>query len=525
MARIEAAARRRRSAGRSGRSGPPAPFAARDDRRARAVGEERRGAAVVVVGEAAQQSAPITSTCSRAPGLDLRRRPARARTGSRCRRRRRPSRRRGARRASAATSGAALGSSSSARDGRDEHEVELGGVDARPRRARCAPGGGGEVLTGVSPSLGVAALADAGAVDDPLLGHARALGDGRRSRPRWSGTAIADRGAAPRRAQVRGAPAGARRAPLAEAALRHGRPPSRAEPRPPRRRALRDEAGEDPAGPGLDEAASRRSSSQRAQHAGQRTGLVSASASRRGRRRRARAVTQESTGTRGSRNSISLDQRAEGLDGGLHQRRVEGAGDRQALGAHLALGAAAPRASSSASAAPGEHELVGRVVVGDVSPVLGGDLRPPARARRARARRACRRRRSARPPPASGGRGRRRGAGRPRRRARSAATSAAISPSEWPAIRSALAARPRSCFQPASAGAEDRGLRQAGAVGGALEGVVAETSARASSSRSGRWRATSVAHVRGLAALAGEEERECRVGVEPSIGTVPPAGR
>ena len=85
------------------------------------------------------------------------------------------------------------------------------------------------------------------------------------------------------------------------------------------------------------------------------------------------AVTQESTGTRGARNSICSTSSLNGATAGSISRRVEGAAHRQALGAHLAL-AQQLLARGRAHRGAGQDQLVGGVVVGDRQTGVRGDL-------------------------------------------------------------------------------------------------------------------------------------------------------
>ena len=76
------------------------------------------------------------------------------------------------------------------------------------------------------------------------------------------------------------------------------------------------------------------------------------------------AAVEEKTGRRGRRNSTSSSARRKLSDGAGHQRRVEGAGDRQAdrldaVGAQLLAGLAERLGGA------GEDDLAGGVVVGD----------------------------------------------------------------------------------------------------------------------------------------------------------------
>ena len=73
----------------------------------------------------------------------------------------------------------------------------------------------------------------------------------------------------------------------------------------------------------------------------------------------------------------------------------------------------------------------------------------------------------------------------------SPATSAASSPSEWPAI--IVAGRAAGLLVVGEAGAVERRLGEVGAVADLLEGVERRVPSRACSSRSGRWAAVTAA--------------------------------
>ena len=150
-----------------------------EDDGAGAVAEQRGGALVGGVDDAARAiSAPITSTRVGAAGLDLGGADRERGRASRCRRRRRryaptpmPS--------ASATSGAVFGRELVGRHRRHEDEVDVGGrrpASESARRAAASARSRGALARG-----GVAALADAGAADDPV----RVDADRARRSGRW----------------------------------------------------------------------------------------------------------------------------------------------------------------------------------------------------------------------------------------------------------------------------------------------------------------------------------------------------
>ena len=173
----------------------------------------------------------------------------------------------------------------------------------------------------------------------------------------------------------------------------------------------------------------------------QRTGRTSAPArARRARRSNGCAEAQEKTVKRGSPSSTSSSAARNGATAGAMRRRVEGAGDRQADRALAELAAPSPRRASKRVAVAGEHDLAGRVVVGDGEAGGVGDLRASSSSAPTRAIIEPRSSASA--------------IRRPRRTTSSsasstvstpAAASAASSPSEWPAAApgATSSARPR----------------------------------------------------------------------------------
>ena len=372
------------------------------------------------------------------------------------------------------------------RDGREQHEVEVRGVRRRPRRARAGrpPRRG---VTTVSPSETLRRSWTP--VRWTIHCSVTPAPSATTSLPTMrSGTAIAIEASEAARSSRGRAGARVATALVAEAALRHVRPPWLGE----RRlcldavERLADEVREHLAGAGLDEAA-RAGALERAHH------------------------IEPAHGARDRLHEAGGDV-VEGLGG---HARVDGHVRRADLGlARRSRGRARPPAPSAAS---------GR------RPPRAAAWRAP-RARRAppRPRRARRSRRTARAGP---GRCRSRstspvasatswiGPRSPRARTaimppspvssaascmrrpraatsrrpssaeiESAATSAAISPSEWPAIRSALVLA-RSCSQPASAAQKIAGCAQR-VPSPARSKRSSPTSLSASSSRSGRWRST-----------------------------------
>ena len=149
-----------------------------------------------------------------------------------------------------------------------------------------------------------------------------------------------------------------------------------------------------------------------------------------------------------------------------HQRRVERAGDVELDRADAARRAARPRRPRSPAGA-GEHELAGRVVVGDGDAVRGGD-RLRRRRRRRRARRAsCRRRASDISRPRSDDQpqrvalGDRAGGGERAQLAERVAGDG-------------VGAAASSADPAGERGAEDRGLREARVLVGARERILAD---------------------------------------------------
>ena len=365
--------RRRRSAGRCGRCGRWPSSAAPTTRRARAVGEQGGGAAVGLVDEAAQHVGADHEHVARSgrprpgrrPATSADRKPVQAAPTSiapalvraevvRHQRRARWAAARRRRRVATSTR-----STSSA-------------ADARPRRARARPAAVARSCSR-SPSRHVAALVHARAVDDPLLGHAGALGDRRvrddplRHRHRHGRQGGRAQMAVPRHGGRRH-----RRCGVGGGGFAHGRP------------RVRQTAGlrtgglhrqgtclhkvrQHAAGAGLDESVTPRSS-QRAHHVGpadrlgegaRRAGSGTSSNGARGHaghhgharlaRTRSRSTTARGTARRPAPSAAS-------------GTRPPPAGAWRARCAR----AAAPRRGRARQRAR-QHELVGRVVVGDRS--------------------------------------------------------------------------------------------------------------------------------------------------------------
>ena len=147
---------------------------------------------------------------------------------------------------------------------------------------------------------------------------------------------------------------------------------------------------------------------------------------------------------RGSRDLDLVERGAERRDGRLHRGRVERAGDVERGSRGGRARRRPPRRASSASRGAGQHDLAGRVVVGDGDAGGLGDRRARPRRSRRRARASSRVRR---PRPSAAAQDDELAA---RRRASStpAAASAASSPSEWPAAAHGCVGR--SASQPAS---------------------------------------------------------------------------
>ena len=265
--------------------------------------------------------------------------------------------------------GAASGISSSAAHGGDQDEVELGGATARRRRA---PGGRRRRRASWRRSAFArrgGARARRCACTIHSLGHARAARPRSRSRRPASrqGHRQADDDPRPARVEPRsggaqpvvddGATAFAR---LLASGASASTPSS----------DLRTRPVSTLAGPGLDEVRSRRARAACRARSVQRTGcgqgvhepvahvVVEGRARSRRRDRDARRAELD----RGEPAS------AERRDGGLHQRRVEGAGDGQALGAQPCARAAAPPPRSSASTAPERTSWSGALSLAIVRP-------------------------------------------------------------------------------------------------------------------------------------------------------------
>ena len=176
---------------------------------------------------------------------------------------------------------------------------------------------------------------------------------------------------------------------------------------------------------------------------------------------------------RGDRRGV--ERGAQALGGGLHERRVEGAGDVEAPGAGAGLVARHVLGLVERVDGAAEHELAGGVVVGDHEAQARGE-RAHVCGRRRRASRSCRRRCRS---PASAMAAARSSTSRTASSNCSApaATRAAYSPSEWPAAARASASSV-GVLAPLVPGGdraqEERGLLVARALGQALEGVIAE---------------------------------------------------
>ena len=194
---------------------------------------------------------------------------------------------------------------------------------------------------------------------------------------------------------------------------------------------------------------------------------------------------------------------AERLGGRLHRGRVERAGDveraSRAGRASRGLRAGARRARR---AAPDSTTWPGALSLATVTP-CGGRDRPRRRPRSPPSEREHR----AAVPPASAIRRPRsttRRSGVVARRARRRRRARSSSPSEWPASAAAVPSSARR-VPAGEAGAEDRGLGEAGRLVGARERVLADERGD-ELEQVGRARRDEVAHVRRLAALAGEED-------------------
>ena len=249
---------------------------------------------------------------------------------------------------------------------------------------------------------------------------------------------------------------------------------------------------EDPAGAGLDEVLD--ASSRRAAHrlapahrADQRRRELPAGIGERPRPSR----TRHDAAVRGGRNSTVASAARKRLDAPAPS---PASGRRRATAQRAGRAGPRPRASAPrldrAGRGPGDDELAGRVVVGDGQAVLVGERAGGVALAEQRQHPAAALRSAASLP--SGRPARPRAAARRRRRAPRRRPARASSPSEWPAAKAAAGRPSRS--QPASAGAVDRGLGEAGALVDAVERVGAESSSRASSSRSGLGSATSSRH-------------------------------
>ena len=205
---------------------------------------------------------------------------------------------------------------------------------------------------------------------------------------------------------------------------------------------------------------------------------------------------------RGSPQLDLVERGAERRDG-RRPSRASGTRPRPAAGSRACRARRrAPRRASKCVAVAREHDLAGRVVVGD-----GQARRPrrPARPRPRRRRPARSSSRGRRPRP-SAGRAARRARARRRPSSTPAAASAASSPSEWPAAAAGAtsSARPR---QPAI---------EAQKIAGCWKRVLSSTRAKGSSPTSsmaaleqlGAALGDEVAHLGRLAPLAGEQQRD-----------------
>ena len=202
---------------------------------------------------------------------------------------------------------------------------------------------------------------------------------------------------------------------------------------------------------------------------------------RRGRRRRGRRRSRRRRDARAAVNSISAERRARTAPPRRgHQRRVEGAGDRQADRLERRRRAAWRARLADRLGVAGEDDLAGGVVVGDGEAEARRRARAPPRPRR---------RATASMPPgraaeASSIRRPRTTASRSPASASRAppATSAGSSPSEWPA---SIAPRRAAGLLPVGeAGAVERRLGEVGALADLLEGV--ERRVRPAPARAGR---------------------------------------
>ena len=242
--------------------------------------------------------------------------------------------------------------------------------------------------------------------------------------------------------------------------------PSRARSSSCRLQGSLDEAGEDRAGPELDEALDA-GGAQRQQRLAPAHGR--AGGSRPARARTSRTAPRCRWRRRGSTaagTGVAVERRAQALGRRLHQRRVEGAGDVEAPGAGAGLVARDVSASATTPRRdPRARAGRARCRWRRSSPRREGE-RAARRERRRRASPPCRRpgdrrRRPSRP------RARRRGARRRRTRSAPAATSAAYSPSEWPGGGDDLVGVLAGLLAPLVPGGdgaqEERGLLEAGA--------------------------------------------------------------
>ena len=199
-----------------------------------------------------------------------------------------------------------------------------------------------------------------------------------------------------------------------------------------------------------------------------------------------------------------LQRRAQALGGRLHERGVEGAGDVQAPGAGAGLVARDVLGLDERVDGPAEHELAGRVVVGDHEAQARGQrahaLRVAAEHRDHAARVAARRRRPSRR------RARRRGGRRRRtaaRRRRPAPRTRRASARRRRCASSSSSASSRHCVPGGDRAQEERGLLVARALGQALEGVVAE---QLEAALEQRVAAVGLVHPLRVAPLSGEEQ-------------------
>ena len=231
----------------------------------------------------------------------------------------------------------------------------------------------------------------------------------------------------------------------------------------------------------------------------QRTGRISARASSSRGSSNGFAVAQVNTVNSGSRNSVSSSACAERRDGRRHRGRVERAGDREADRA-LAELAGDLLGAVEAVAVAREHDLAGRVVVRDGQ---ARRRRRPASPRPRRRRRARSSSRGRRPRPSGGragrrARARRRRSARRRRRARRARRASGR--------RRRRAARRRA----ARASRRSRRRRSPAAGSGCSPPRARRGPRRRARAALEQLRAALrdvVAHLGGLAPLAGEQDR------------------